>query len=124
MKAAKLNENHTDADGQSAPRWEQYVPVKEYYTVQDVGVILRVGGPQVYNAIKRGTLKGVFINNVKHVRHTAILDYLARRSDAPVFDPTKLVITDIIPDKEAAKEAEAMLPEGAERTFDDDFLDA
>ena len=123
MKAAKLNESHVDADGQAAPRWEQYVPVKEYYTIQDACIILRVGGPQVYNAIKRGTLKGVFINTVKHVRHTALMDYLARRSDAPVFDPTKLVITEIIPDKEAAKEAEAMLPEGADKDFDD-FLDA
>lgn len=123
MKAAKLNEKHVDADGQPAPRWEQFVHVKEYYTIQDVCVILRVGGPQVYNAIKRGTLAGVYINTVKHVRHSALLDYLARRSDAPVFDPTKLVITDIIPDKEAAKEAEAMLPEGTAEDFDD-FLDA
>lgn len=119
MKAAVLNEKHTDTEGNSAPRWEQFVPVKEYYTIQDVCIILRVGGPQVYNAIKRGTLAGVYINQVKHVRHTALMDYLARRSDAPVFDPDKLVITDIIPEKEAAKSAEAMLPEGAEADFDD-----
>lgn len=112
MRSATLNEE--------LGQWEAVIPVKEYYTVQDVMGILGVGGPSVYGAIKRGTMAGVYVNDVKHVRHTALLTYMSRRSSAPVFDPDNLIIRDIIPDKEAAKEAASMVSD--DREFDADFL--
>ena len=113
MQAAFLNEKDQV--------WEQKILVREYYTVQEVCTILNVGGPGVYGAIKRGTLRGVRINQVVHVAHDALLAYLSRRSNAPVFDPTQLVIEDIVPDRESSKTAKSMAPEDAD--FDEDDLD-
>lgn len=112
MRAATLNEK----DGV----WTQTVPVKEFYSVQDTQVILNVGGPSIYSAIKRGTLKGVRLNNVVHIRHAALLEYLSRRSSAPLFDPNNLVVEDIVPEKDALKATATMTPSGE---FDDDFMD-
>jgi excisionase family DNA binding protein len=106
MRAAILNE----AQGQ----WEQTVPAKDWYTVQDVCVIMDVGGPSVYGAIKRGTLKAWRVQGVVHVKHEDLLAYLARRSAAPSFDPSALVIEEIIPGAgdEAAAEAMGATPGG------------
>ena len=112
MRAAELNEQEQ--------KWVQSVPVKEFYTVQDVCVILNVGGASVYGAIKRGTVAGVRVGGVVHIRHAALEAYLQRRGAAPVFDPDNLVIEDIIPEREAAKSASNMLPEDADDF--DDFL--
>lgn len=103
MRAAELNE--------AGGVWEQTVPVKEYYTIQDVCTILDVGGPSVYGAVKRGTLRGVRINGIAHVRHDALLAYINRRGQAKTFDPSSLVIEDIIPEKEAEKAAASMARE-------------
>jgi len=116
VNAAELNE----AKG----AWIQAVPVKDYYTVQDVCTILNVGGPSVYGAIKRGTLRGVRVNGVAHVRHEALVAYIARRGQATTFDPSQLVIEDIVPEKEASKTAAAMAREpGDELSEEFDFLD-
>ena len=95
VNAAELNE--------AKQAWEQIVPFKDYYTVQDVCTILNVGGPSVYGAIKRGTLRGVRVNGVAHVRHDALIQYIARRGQATTFDPSQLVIEDIVPEKEAVR---------------------
>jgi len=115
MRAAELNE--------AGAVWEQTVPVKEYYTIQDVCTILDVGGPSVYGAIKRGTLRGVRINGVAHVSHEALLAYINRRGQAQTFDASTLVIEDIIPEKEAAKAAASMVREPGEELDEQfDFL--
>lgn len=110
---------------QDEKQWESIKPFKPWYTIQEVANIMGVGGPNVYGAIGRGTLPGYMVNSVKMVKHDDLIAYMARKGDAPVFDPSQLVITKIIPDKEAKKHAEEMLPDGSEVDFDpgDGFLD-
>jgi len=113
MRPANLNEQ--------VGVWEQTVVVKDFYSIQDVCTILNVGGPSVYGAVKRGTMRGVRVNGVAHVRHDALLAYISRRTASPTFDPSQMVIEDIVPEQEAAKAAAAMLPEG--ENLDLDFLE-
>lgn len=114
MKAALLNEEQ----GQ----WEQTIPVKEWYTVQDVCVIMNVGGPSVYGAIKRGTLKAYRVSGVVHVKHEDLIAYLARRSAAPSFDPSALVIEEIVPGAGDEAAATAMGATPADEAGDLEFL--
>jgi excisionase family DNA binding protein len=106
MRAAFLN----DAEG----RWEQTVAVQEWYSVQDVCTILAVGNPSVYGAIKRGTLKAYRVSGVVKVKHDDLVSYIARRSAEPSLDPGALQIEEIIPEREADKAAQAMMPEGSQ----------
>ena len=100
MKAAQLNQEGT--------AWIQEIPVKEWYTIQDVCVILNAGGPSIYGAIKRGTMKGHRVNGVNHVKHENLLAYMARRAATPTFDPSQLDIQEILPEVSADKAAGAM----------------
>lgn len=100
MRAAQLNTERKV--------WVQEIPQAEFYSIQECCTILHVGGPSVYGAIRRGTLRGVRVNGVAHVRHEALLDYINRRKTAPMFDSGQLVVEDIVPEKEAAKAAAGM----------------
>jgi len=109
-------------------QWVQVVPHKEYYTVQDISVILNVGGPSVYGAIKRGTLKGVRVNGKVHATHDALVAYIQKRIATQVsFSESGLVIEDIVPTEEAGRVAAQMLqgvtPEGGDEAVGLDFLD-
>jgi len=118
MKAAQLNEDRKV--------WIQEIPQAEFYSIQEVCTILHVGGPSVYGAVRRGTLRGVRVNGVAHVRHEALLNYINRRKTAPMFDSGELVVEDIVPEKEAAKAASSMArpaPPGADAVNEEfDFL--
>lgn len=105
MKAARLNEQDKI--------WEQHMPIKDWYTIQGVCMILNVGGPSVYGAIKRGTMKGHRVNGVVHVSHENLLAYISRRAASPTFDPSQLDIQEILPAAVAEQAAASMTPTGA-----------
>jgi hypothetical protein len=98
MRAAQLDAKNG--------RWVQTVPQKEYYTVQECSVILDVGSPSVYSAIKRGTMKGVRINGVTHVAHDALIAYINRRGGGRrATNIGDAVIEEIRPKEESERQA-------------------
>lgn len=117
MRVAILNEERQV--------WEQNIPMKEWYTIQDVCVILDVGGPSAYGAIKRGTMKGHRVNGVVHVSHANLLAYISRRTASPTFDPSQLDIQEILPADEAEQVAAKMTAPDApvDEAVNLDFLD-
>lgn len=91
-------------------QWVQTVSVQEYYTVQECSIILDVGSPSVYSAIKRGSVKGVRINGVTHVSHNALIEYIDRRGGGrQSIDITEAVIEEINPEKDAERRAVDMV---------------
>lgn len=104
--------------------WVQRTPQKEWYTIQDVCTILDVGGPSVYGAIKRGTLRGFRVNGVAHVKHVDLINYISRRQGEAEYDASGFVIEEIVPDKgKGGLEDDMDLDEVDEET-ELDFLDA
>lgn len=102
MRAAILNKERKE--------WVQVIPVKAYYTVQEAGIILDVGPPSVYSALKRGTLGGVLINGVKHVPHDKLVEYIDRRGGGrQALDISSAVIEEIRPDEDSKRQAVDMV---------------
>ncbi len=103
--------------------WIQEIPQKEYYTIQDCCIILNVGGPSVYGAVKRGTLKATRVNGKLHARHAALVAYINRREQVQVaFDPSTVTIEEVIPDIDGTRAAVEMTPESAEGEIPLDFF--
>ena len=105
MRAAKLCEE----DG----CWVQDVPIKDYYSVQECSIILDVGSPSIYSAIKRGTMKGVRVNGVTHVRHADLIAYINKRGTGrPMTSLADAVIEEINPEDDSERQ-EVVLPDGS-----------
>lgn len=103
MNAAQLDQEND--------RWVQTWPTKEYYTVQECSHILDVGGPTVYSAIRRGSIKAVRINGTTHVAHEALIEYIDKRNEAhgsTDFDISNAVIEEIKPEEDAKRKAVEM----------------
>jgi hypothetical protein len=107
MRAAELDEQQGC--------WIQDVPIKDYYSVQECSIILDVGSPSVYSAIKRGTMKGVRVNGVTHVRHSDLIAYINKRGTGrPRTNLADAVIEEITPKEDKEREAVEMQDEPVE----------
>lgn len=106
--------------------WTQTVAYKEWYSVREVCVLLQTGGPSVYGAIRRGTLKAYKVNGFTRVKHEDLVAYIIRRqAGATTVMQGALQIEEILPQKLAEKAAQGMTPAGEfeEEAADLSFLE-
>lgn len=60
--------------------WANLVPVKDYYTLQEVSWIMSCATPQLYNEIRDGSIRAVTVNNVIHLEHAEVLELIRTRT--------------------------------------------
>lgn len=65
--------------GGAPGEWVQTIPQKEWYSAQDVAVILNIGTTQVYGSVNRATLQGYKVDGVVRIRHEDLVAYIERR---------------------------------------------
>ena len=86
--------------------WEATVAAAEWYSVQEIGQILGVGGPTVYSAVKRGSLVAYKVGGTTKAKHDDLLNYIARRKSATIATATAdATIAKIIPVVESQNRA-------------------
>jgi len=93
--------------------WVKTVPGSKFYSLQKVAEILGVGGPSVYQAIKRGTLRA-FKNPATGsivVTHDDLMAYIQKRQAGAAAIPngTSLTLEPLDLGGEAADDILSML---------------
>lgn len=73
MKAAERNDD--------AGEWIQRIPFQEWYSVQDVSIILSVGSTQVYGYLSLGSLVGYLVDGKKRIKHEDLVEYIIHRHE-------------------------------------------
>jgi hypothetical protein len=76
--------------------WIQKVPLKEFYNVQDLVVILDVGSPSIYETIRSGNIPAFRVDGVLCVRHDDLLAYIRRRGMS-VQPDREIVVEKFVP---------------------------
>jgi len=89
--------------------WTATIAYQEWYSVQDVGQILGVGGPTVYSAIKRGSCVAYKVSRTTKVKHDDLVAYIAKRmSSAAATTTADATIAKIIPVVESQDKAKRL----------------
>lgn len=99
---------------EEAKHWVCTVPGQEWYSVQDVSIILGIGGPSVYNAIQRGSLVAYKVGGSTKVKHEDLQAYISRRGQTQQTQRTAdTLIERIVPEVQETRKAEQIAREAA-----------